>query len=417
MRKVETVQIYLVGGAVRDKLLKQPIKDKDFLVVGATQEAMIAEGFQQVGKDFPVFLHPETKEEYALARTERKNGKGYTGFSCYAEPDVTLEQDLLRRDLTINAMVENAEGQIVDPLNALDDLNNRVLRHVSPSFSEDPLRVLRVARFAARFHHLGFKIADETLSLMQQMTTSGDLAELTPERVWQEVEKTLKGTNPAIFFQVLRDIGALKVVFPEIDALFGVPQPQQWHPEIDTGIHTLMVLTQASLMTDDLAVRFAALTHDLGKAATPKEKWPSHHQHGQLGVSIIKQLAKRCKVPNESRDLAMLVSAHHTNIHNAFELKPSTVLALFDKTDAWRKPARFQQVLLATVADSRGRLGFETQAYPQKEYLTAMYQAASAIEIHPIIAAGFQGKAIKEKLTEERIHVLTALKAKLLSAR
>jgi len=408
------VQIYLVGGAVRDKLLEQPVKDKDFVVVGATPEQMIALGYQQVGKDFPVFLHPKNKQEYALARTERKNGKGYTGFSCNAAADVTLEQDLLRRDLTINAMVEDLDGNLIDPLNAKQDLEQRTLRHVSPSFSEDPLRVLRVARFAARFHHLGFNVASETLQLMKNMTTTGDLAELTPERVWQEIEKVLSGNNPEVFFQILRDIGALKVILPEVDKLFGIPAPAKWHPEIDTGIHTLMVLAQAAKLTTNVAVRFAALTHDLGKALTPAEQWPSHHQHGQKGVTLIKQLAKRCKVPNEHRDLAMQVSAQHTNIHNAFELKPSTIINLFDKTDAWRKPERFQQILQTCKADSLGRLGFENIHYPQVEYLTEMLTAANQVNVQAIIAQGIQGAAIKQALTEQRIERLSALKSELL---
>lgn len=408
------MQIFLVGGAVRDRLLNQPVKDKDFVVVGATPEQMLADGYQQVGKDFPVFLHPETKQEYALARTERKNGKGYTGFSCYAAADVTLEQDLLRRDLTINAMVEDLHGNVIDPLNAQQDLEDKLLRHVSPSFSEDPLRVLRVARFAARFHHLGFRIAADTLQLMQNMSCAGDLAELTPERVWQEIEKVLSGHNPEVFFQVLRDIGALAVILPEIDKLFGIPAPAKWHPEIDTGIHTLMVLAQAAKLTNDVAVRFAALTHDLGKALTPPEQWPSHHQHGQKGVALIKQLAQRCKVPNEHRDLAMQVSAQHTNIHNAFELKPSTIISLFDKTDAWRKPERFQQILLSCKADSLGRLGFENIQYPQVEYLTEMLAAANQVNVQAIIAQGIQGAAIKQALTEQRIEQLSALKPVLL---
>ena len=409
------MQIYLVGGAVRDRLLGQSVKDRDFVVVGATPEQMLDLGYQQVGKDFPVFLHPDNKQEYALARTERKNGKGYTGFTCYAAADVTLEQDLLRRDLTINAMVEDLNGNVIDPLHAQQDLQNRILRHVSPSFSEDPLRVLRVARFAARFHALGFEIAPETLTLMQTMTAAGDLAELTPERVWQEIDKVLSGNNPEVFFQVLRDIGALKVILPEVDQLFGVPAPAKWHPEIDSGIHTLMVLEQAAKLTNNIAVRFAALTHDLGKALTPPEQWPSHHQHGQKGVALIKQLAKRCKVPNEHRDLAMHVSAQHTNIHNAFELRPSTIISLFDKTDAWRKPERFQQILLTCKADSLGRLGFENIHYPQVEYLTEMLTTANQVSVQAIIAQGIQGAAIKQALTKQRIEQLSALKPLLLA--
>ena len=328
------MQIYLVGGAVRDRLLSLPVKDKDFVVVGATPAEMLAQGYQQVGKDFPVFLHPSSKQEYALARTERKSGAGYTGFTCYAAPDVTLEQDLLRRDLTINAMVEDSNGQVIDPLNARVDLDNRILRHISASFSEDPLRVLRVARFAARFHHLGFTIADETLALMQAMTQAGDLAELTPERVWQEVEKTLSAANPEVFFQVLKKIDALAVILPELDNLFALKREINSEDETKTeknsaGQQALLQLKQTALLSTDLAVRFAALMQQL-----------DNHQ-----ISI-KTLAKRCKVPNEHRDLALQVSAQQQHIHRALSLEPAEIIAIFDSSDAWRKPERFQQILL-----------------------------------------------------------------------
>ncbi|WP_037415471.1 multifunctional CCA addition/repair protein [Shewanella xiamenensis] len=397
------MKIYLVGGAVRDSLLNLPIKDKDYMVVGATPEQMQQLGYRQVGKDFPVFLHPKTQQEYALARTERKVGLGYGGFSCYASPDVTLEQDLLRRDLTINAIAQDEEGNLYDPYNGVADIQARQLRHVSTAFAEDPLRVLRVARFAARFHSLGFNIATETMSLMQHMSQTEELTALTPERVWQEVDKSLGSPNPEIFFQVLRQCGALKILFPEIDALFGIPQPEKWHPEIDTGLHTLMVLTQATLLTQDKAVRFAALVHDLGKALSPKEHWPKHHGHGQKGLPVIKKLCERLRVPNEYRDLALLVSDQHQNVHQAFELRAETIVKVFDKADFWRKPERLNQLLLACIADMRGRTGFEHQAYPQSDYLNACFLAANNVDIKAIIAAGFQGGQIKQALNLRRI--------------
>ena len=397
------MKIYLVGGAVRDSLLNLPIKDKDYMVVGATPEQMQQLGYRQVGKDFPVFLHPKTQQEYALARTERKVGLGYGGFSCYASHDVTLEQDLLRRDLTINAIAQDEEGNLYDPYNGVADIQARQLRHVSTAFAEDPLRVLRVARFAARFHSLGFKIATETMSLMQHMSQTEELTALTPERVWQEVDKSRGGPNPEIFFQVLRQCGALKILFPEIDALFGIPQPEKWHPEIDTGLHTLMVLTKATLLTQDKAVRFAALVHDLGKALSPKEHWPKHHGHGQKGLPVIKKLCERLRVPNEYRDLALLVSDQHQNVHQAFELRAETIVKVFDKADFWRKPERLNQLLLACIADMRGRTGFEHQAYPQSDYLNACFLAANNVDIKAIIAAGFQGGQIKQALNLRRI--------------
>lgn len=404
------MQIYLVGGAVRDQLLNITVKDKDFVVVGATQDEMLRLGYEQVGKDFPVFLHPQTKAEYALARTERKVAAGYTGFECYAAPDVTLEEDLQRRDLTINAIVQDSQGNIIDLTHGRADLENRMLRHISPSFTEDPLRVLRVARFAARFHYLGFTIAEETLTLMRQMTSEGELASLTPERIWKEVEKTLTTRDPQVFFTVLREIGALAVVFPDIDCLFGIPAPKRWHPEIDTGIHTLMVLEQAALLSPDIGIRLAALLHDLGKAKTPPEKWPSHHGHGQLGLPVIKAFCQRYKIPNEYRDLAMMVSEQHTNIHNAMQLKPATIVKIFDKTDAWRKPERFKKLLVACTADVRGRLGFSSHPYPEANYMTAMLEQALSIAVKPIVEAGYCGANIKQELTRQRINALARLK-------
>lgn len=404
------LQTYLVGGAVRDRLLGLPQGDRDHLVVGATVEQMLALGFTQVGRDFPVFLHPKTQQEYALARTERKQGRGYTGFVCHAAPDVTLEQDLLRRDLTINAIAEDDQGQLHDPYGGIDDLQKRLLRHVSPAFAEDPLRILRVARFAARFHAQGFTIAPETLALMSEMTAAGELAHLTPERVWKELEKVLLGPTPQIFIEVLRQCGALKALFPEIDALFGVPAPAKWHPEIDTGIHTLMVLEQACRISPELTVRFAALCHDLGKGVTPKEFWPSHHGHGQKGLPLIRALCERFRVPNECRDLALLVSDLHTHIHIAFELKPATLLKVFDKADAWRRPERFAQLLDACRADFHGRTGFEERVYAEPDYVAEALAAAQAVPVKEIVAAGYKGEEIKEQLAKKRTDAISRIK-------
>ncbi|WP_300004463.1 multifunctional CCA addition/repair protein [uncultured Cedecea sp.] len=397
------MKVYLVGGAVRDKLLNLPVKDKDWLVVGATPQQMLDAGYQQVGKDFPVFLHPESHQEYALARTERKSGQGYTGFTCYAAPDVTLEQDLLRRDLTINAIVEDEHGTLTDPYGGLSDLKNRILRHVSPAFSEDPLRVLRVARFAARFAHLNFRIAPETLALMSEIAADDSLAHLTPERVWKETEKALSYRNPQIYFAVLRECGALKELFPEIDALYGVPAPAKWHPEIDTGIHTLMTLTIAAQLSPEIDVRFATLCHDLGKALTPPEKWPSHHGHGPAGVKLVERLCNRLRVPTEIRDLAKLVAEFHDLIHTFPVLQPKTVIKLFDKIDAWRKPWRVEQIALTSEADARGRAGFEANDYPQGRQLRAAWEAAQRVTNKEVIDAGFQGPEIREELTKRRV--------------
>lgn len=404
------MKIYLVGGAVRDALLGLAIKDKDFLVVGSTPAEMLALGYRQVGKDFPVFLHPKSQQEYALARIERKTGIGYDGFSCDASASVTLEEDLLRRDLTINAIAQDEQGKIYDPYGGQDDLNHKILRHVSDAFIEDPLRVLRVARFAARFHHLGFTVAPETLALMSKISQGGELSALTPERVWQECERALGTDNPQVYFQLLRDCGALKQLLPEIDDLFGVPQPEQWHPEIDTGIHTLLSLKQAALLTSDIAVRFAALVHDLGKALSPKESLPKHHGHGQKGLALIKQLSNRLRVPNDYRDLALLVSDQHQNIHNATQLKASTLVELFDKGDFWRKPLRLTDLLLACTADIRGRTGLETADYPQAEYLLTCFKLAQQVPVQEIIAAGYQGAEIKKQLNLARIEAVEAFK-------
>ncbi|MBJ6943641.1 multifunctional CCA addition/repair protein [Vibrio cholerae] len=403
------MQIYLVGGAVRDQLLQLPVYDRDWVVVGSSPQAMLAAGFQAVGKDFPVFLHPNSKEEHALARTERKTGVGYTGFACHYAPDVSLEDDLLRRDLTINAMAQDNSGQLIDPYGGQRDLAAKVLRHVSPAFVEDPLRVLRVARFAAKLHHLGFTVAEETMQLMAKIAQSGELQHLTAERVWQEWHKSLSTHHPEVFLQVLRDCGALAVVLPEIDRLFGVPQPEKWHPEIDTGIHTLMVAKQAAQLSDSLLVRFAAQVHDLGKGVTPPSEWPRHKLHCHTGLNIIESLCERIRVPNEFRDLALAVCAQHSNIHRADELKPATKLKVLGLLDVWRKPERLEQVLLCCEADHRGRLGLESEPYPQREIFLRAYQAALGVAVQAVIADGFQGKQIKEELDKRRVSAIEDL--------
>lgn len=394
---------YLVGGAVRDSLLNLEVKDKDWVVVGATPQDMLDAGFQQVGRDFPVFLHPKTREEYALARTERKAGSGYTGFICHAAPDVTLEQDLLRRDLTINAIAQDEKGNLIDPYQGQRDLQERTLRHVSAAFKEDPLRILRVARFAARFAHLNFQVAPETLALMHEMTAAGELSSLPAERIWKETEKALQSHNPQIFFALLRQCGALALLFPELDALYGIPAPAKWHPEIDTGLHTMMTLTLAAKLSPESDVRFAALCHDLGKALTPPEKWPSHHGHGPAGVKLVKQLANRLKVPTETRELAMLVAEYHDLIHTFAVLQPKTVIKLFDNIDAWRKPWRVEQIALTSEADARGRAGFQSHAYPQGDLLRQAWQAARQVTNKEVIDAGYTGPAIRTALTDKRI--------------
>ncbi|MEZ8127982.1 multifunctional CCA addition/repair protein [Enterovibrio norvegicus] len=394
---------FLVGGAVRDTLLGLDVKDRDWVVVGADIKTMLKAGYQQVGADFPVFLHPKNHEEYALARTERKSGQGYTGFVCDFASDVTLEEDLQRRDLTINAIAQADDGTLVDPYGGKTDLDNKILRHVSPAFVEDPLRVLRVARFAARFHDLGFTVADDTMSLMRTIAESGELDVLTPERVWIEWEKSLSTPRPDVFLRVLRDCGALAVVLPEIDALFGVPQPEQWHPEIDTGIHTLMVARQAATLTDDTCIRFAAQLHDLGKALTPQAEWPSHRMHTSTGKVPVKAVCDRVRVPNAYRDAALLVCAEHTNVHNAGELKASTYIKIFDRNDVWRKPERVTQLAVASQADHQGRTGFEDRPYPQADWLLGAFNAANSVEVKTIVAEGFTGQGIREELTRRRV--------------
>lgn len=404
------MNIYLVGGAVRDQLLGLPVKERDWVVVGANPEAMISAGYQQVGKNFPVFLHPKSKEEHALARTEKKTSSGYTGFDVYAGEDVTLEEDLLRRDLTINAMAKMPDGSLVDPYGGAADIKAKTIRHVSDAFREDPLRVLRVARFAARFKHLGFSVAPETMELMRLITKSGELGSLTPERVWVETEKALQTDNPDYYFELLRSCNALSELFPEVDCLFGVPQPPRWHPEIDTGLHTLLTLQQAALLSSDPVTRFAALTHDLGKGATPEAEWPTHNGHEARGAHLIKQLCKRLAIPNRYRELATLVAKEHLRVHRALELRPATALKLLETMDAFRKPERFAELLLACEADMRGRTGLEAVPYPQADYLQEIHSVTAAISARNVDAK-YQGKAIGERIRDLRTCAIEDLKA------
>jgi len=404
------MKTYLVGGAVRDELLGLEIHERDWVVVGATPDELAALGYKAVGRDFPVFLHPQTNEEYALARTERKTGPGYRGFVTRFAPDVTLEQDLERRDLTINAIAkEGATGELIDPYGGQRDLQARVLRHVSAAFVEDPVRVLRVARFAARFASLGFTVAPETLALMQKIAATGELDALVAERVWQETQRALTSKHPHTFFAVLRDAHALKIIFPEVDALFGVPQPPQWHPEIDTGVHTLMVLEQAARLSDDPIVRFAALTHDLGKGITPKEQWPRHIGHESASVKLLDVLCARLRVPKEYRDCAAGVARYHGLAHRALELKHSTLIELLENLDAFRRPARFEQFVLACEADIRGRTGFEDRAYPQSDYLRRAQTLAAEVKLDAETLAGLEGPKIGARIREARIAALRGL--------
>lgn len=395
-----------MGGAVRDKLLGLTPRERDWVVVGAKPEEMLALGYQQVGKDFPVFLHPQTHEEYALARTERKTAPGYTGFDVHADSNVTLEEDLLRRDLTINAIAETSSGEIIDPYHGQQDLEKRILRHVSPAFNEDPVRILRVARFAARFASLNFTIAPETQALMQNMVESGEVDALVPERVWTETARALGEQAPSRFFLVLRECGALAKLFPEIDRLFGVPQPEQHHPEIDTGVHTMMVLEQAARLSKDPEVRFAALLHDLGKGTTPKEEWPKHIAHEERGVPLVKALCDRYRVPNNYRDLALMVTPYHLHYFRIGEMRPETVLKTLQNLDAFRRPERFEQFLMACEADSRGRTGFEDRQPEQTGIMHRMFEAAAAIRTEPLIKQGLSGDAIGKELQKLRIEAI-----------
>lgn len=412
---MNTISAYLVGGAVRDKLLQLPNKDKDWVVVGSTPQEMLEHGFQQVGADFPVFLHPTTKEEYALARTERKQGHGYRGFECDSASSVTIEEDLLRRDLTINAMAISPSGEIIDPYGGQKDIEQRILRHVSAAFSEDPLRVLRVARFAARFSSLGFTIAEDTLELMRDMDSQGETRHLVPERIWQETARALLEDKPRVYFETLRLTGTLETLFPELDALFGIPQPEKYHPEVDCGIHSFMSLERACVLSKDLDVRFASLIHDLGKALTPSEILPSHHGHETKGLKPIKALCRRLKAPKSTLELSLLVSEFHTHIHRAFELRSETILKVFKKCDAFRRSDRFEKILLCAQADAQGRTGFEESAYPQSDYMRKTFQAAKQVNIAELRqvemnGAKLEGKELGLEIDKQRAIAIQAVK-------
>ncbi len=403
------MQVYLVGGAVRDHLLGFPYHEKDYVVVGATPEQLIASGYQPVGKDFPVFLHPDTKDEYALARTERKSGHGYHGFSFYTDPSVTLEEDLIRRDLTINAIAMDDDGKIYDPYNGQQDLDHKILRHVSIAFIEDPLRVLRIARFAARYKALGFTVAPETLALMKQLAESGELEALTPERVWKETSRALMENHADEYFEVLRACGALKVLFPELDALYGIPQRPEYHPEIDCGIHTMMSLQQACKANYSLDVRFAVLVHDLGKALTPKDELPRHIMHEERGIKPVTEVCDRLKVPTNTKQLALAVCKEHLKCHQALTLKPGTLWRLLQRLDVLRRPERVEAFVQACECDSRGRLGLENREYPQSKYIFDVIQVVRNIKAQDL-PADVKGPEIGEKLIERRIQAIAELK-------
>ncbi len=407
------MKTYLVGGAVRDRLLGIAVKDRDYVVVGAQPEDLLRAGYKPVGKDFPVFLHPQTGEEYALARTERKTGRGYHAFAFDTDASVTLEDDLRRRDLTINAIAEDENGALIDPFGGARDLDSKLLRHVSPAFAEDPVRVLRVARFAARFAARGFRIADETLALMRQMVSSGEVDHLVPERVWAETQKALAESTPSAFLRALRDCHALARLFPEIDALYGVPQRAEFHPEIDSGVHTELVVDMAArLAPGDALIGWCALVHDLGKALTPKDQLPRHHGHEHSGIAPLVALCTRLKVPSEYAALAQLVCKLHLLAHTALELRPATVLGIFDQLDAFRRPDRIEPFLLACEADKRGRLGLEESAYPQAEFLRAAFAAAAEVGAQPFVDRGLQGPAVGEAIRAARVNAIAALTPK-----
>ncbi len=400
------MQIYLVGGAVRDRLLGLEVKDRDWVVVGATPQEMLDRGFRPVGSDFPVFLHPQTHEEYALARTERKVAPGYKGFVFNASPEVTLEEDLQRRDLTINAMAESETGELIDPYDGESDLKQGVLRHVSPAFREDPVRVLRVARFAARYARWGFRVAHGTNTLMRMIVTDGEVDALVPERVWSELERALGEERPSQFFRVLRGCGALARVFPEIDALFGVPQPEKPHPEVDTGVHAMLVVDAAAELTSDTRIRFAALMHDVGKAATPASDWPRHHDHEQQGLTVIRGLCERFRVPNDYRDLALIVCRYHSHCHRADELTPATLLKMLETMDAFRRPERVEQLITACQADVRGRSGKQTLPYPQGEIVRRAFGAAHGVDPRVATSRGLEGAAIGNEIHRLRVEAI-----------
>ena len=404
------MQVYLVGGAVRDERLGIPVKERDWCVVGATPDQLIDKGYKQVGKDFPVFLHPETKEEYALARTERKTAAGYHGFDFDTSSEVTIEEDLARRDFTINALAVAENGDLIDPYGGQSDLDRRLIRHVSEAFVEDPVRILRAAKFAARFAHLGFRIAPDTRDLMRAIVSSGEAGALVPDRVWKETEAALAGPSPQLYFEALRSCGALRVVLPEVDALFGVPQPIKWHPEVDTGMHTMMVVEQAARLSKDVEVRFAALVHDLGKGTTREADWPSHPGHEERGRKLIKGLSERLPVPRACRDLGSLVAEYHTHCHRAFELRDGTVVKLFEQTDAFRRPERFEQFLLSCEADARGRTGFESRDYAQAGHLRQAFAAAAEGD-GGAVAGGAGGENVAEAIRKARVGAVATVRS------
>ncbi|BAH83412.1 multifunctional CCA addition/repair protein [Candidatus Ishikawella capsulata] len=398
------MKIFLVGGAVRDALLNLPIKDKDWVVVGATPELMIAKGYQQVGRDFPVFLHPENHEEYALARTEYKSGKGYTGFVTKYSPNISLKQDLRRRDLTINAIAQDEDGNLIDPYNGRDDINKRVLRHVSEAFTEDPLRILRVARFAAKFAHLNFKVAKKTLQLMKDMVNNGELNYITPERIWKETEKALHSSNPQVYFKILRTCRALKIIFPEIDVLYSIPISKKYYSEINLGLHTLKTLEKAATLSNNVNIRFAALLHAVGNAWIPDQKLSTTDRNNITGISIIKNLCKRLHVPNATCDLALIVSEYHNFVHNVQYYSAKDLILMFDRIDAWRKPDRINQLAMVSQADFYSR--YKNLNYIQGNYLKIAFKCAQSVPIKDIIKKGFQGLELRKELTLQRIAIL-----------
>jgi len=400
------MKVYLVGGAVRDELLGRPVRERDWVVVGATPQQMLDAGYRQVGRDFPVFLHPDTGEEHALARTERKTGPGYRGFELSYSPDVTLEDDLRRRDLTINAMARDADGSVIDPHGGRADLEARKLRHVSEAFNEDPVRILRVARFLARFQPLGFTIAPETVARMRAMVAAGEADALVPERIWQETDRALSEPAPEAWLRALRDCGALARIFPELDALYGVPQPEKWHPEVDTGLHMELVLQAAADLTPEPRIRFAALMHDLGKGKTPRSKWPRHLGHEESGVRLVLAVSERLRVPVEYRELAVLAARWHGIAHRAEELRPHTILELLESCDAFRRPERFRELLLAFEADRRGRGGLRQRPYPQAELLRRAQEKALAATLSDADREGLPGEKIGELLRRRRLAAL-----------
>lgn len=405
---LDGLDVYLVGGAVRDQLLGLPVKDRDWVVVGSTPTEMESRGFKSIGREFPVFLHPHTKEEYALARTEHKTGPGYRGFEFNTSPQISLEHDLLRRDLTINAIAQTPDGTYIDPAGGRRDLQNRILRHVSPAFSEDPVRILRVARFRARF---GFRVAAETLTLMKTMVRNGEVDALVAERIWLELRGALRESKPSVFFETLRDCGALSRIIPEVDGLFGVPQNARYHPEIDSGVHTMMVVDQAAKLSADPRIRFAALTHDLGKALTPKEQLPSHRGHEQRGLQSIVELCQRLRIPNDYRDLALICCDTHLRMHRIEELKPATALDLLQDSGAFSRPQRLHQVLTVCAADYLGRKGYESRDYHQQDIALAYFDAAQAVDAGRIADRYKDGQEIARQIREARCAAIRSVKS------